>query len=129
MCYLTRKILEVTDSYGRNHDYSLFKEKMGNYSPEGCFVGDCGYQGLTNIFPNSFTPFKNTDLTKISEFQRICNNHYAKIRISIEHKIRSIKIFQIFSTTYRGSVRRLKQQFMLVSGIVNLELSLKNNNI
>jgi hypothetical protein len=124
----TGEIFEVTDTYGKDHDFNLFKQNMANYSREACFVGDAGYEGLTNEFPNSFTPFKNTNNTKISAFQSVCNQHFAQKRIKIEHKIRSIKIFQIFSNTYRSSVKRLKQQFMLIAGIVNLEVSLKNFN-
>ncbi len=124
ICQLTGMILQVVGCKGKVHDYQLFKDHLGNYSKEICFLADSGYQGLTDLFPNSFTPFKRSANEPLSEFKRICNQHYAKIRIKVEHKIRSIKIFRIFSTTYRGNIRRLQQQFTLIAGIRNVEIRL-----
>ena len=118
-------IFQVVGCNGKVHDYQLFKQHLDRFSTEICFIADSGYQGLTDLFPNSFTPFKRSAKQALSDFQQTCNQHYAKIRIKVEHKIRSIKIFRIFSTTYRGNIRRLQQQFTLIAGIRNAEIRLQ----
>lgn len=115
-------ILQAVGCPGKVHDYQLFKRHLDGFSAEICFIADSGYQGLMKLFPHSFTPFKNYVKNPLTNDQRSCNQYYASIRVTVEHKIRSIKIFRLFSTTYRSHTNRLQQQFMLAAGIRNLEL-------
>jgi hypothetical protein len=120
-------IVQAVGCKGKVHDYELFKQRLADFSANICLIADAGYQGLTQLFPNSFTPFKRRNNEPLTDFKQQCNQHYAKIRITVEHKIRKIKVFRLFSSTYRGKSTRLERQFKLIAGITNVELCRNSN--
>jgi hypothetical protein len=51
------------------------------------------------------------------------NRALAKLRVRVEHAIRRVKIFRIFSGRYRNRRKRLGLRLSLIAGLLNYELA------
>jgi len=73
----------------------LFQQYCADFAPDLHFYADSGYEGLVKLFPNAFTPYKKSQLT---DFQKLANRALSSLRVGVEHAIRAIKKFRIFSS-------------------------------
>jgi len=118
----TEEILATDFCHGSQHDFQLFKNSYSLISPNTCILADSGYQGLTQLHPNSQTPAKKSKLHPVSKEQKAINRALSRKRILIENIIRRLKIFRILSERYRNRRKRFGLRFNLIAAICNLEL-------
>ena len=118
----TKKIISVGIAPGKTHDFLLFKQNNSIFSDQQHFIADSGYEGLVQLFPNSFTPFKRNKKGELTEFQKIYNQELAKLRIPIEHVNRKLKRFRILSSIYRNKRRNFERKLILISCFYNMEV-------
>ncbi|MBU3846407.1 MAG: hypothetical protein H9855_05455 [Candidatus Acinetobacter avistercoris] len=77
------------------------------------------------MYPNSLVPLKVKRRCKQEPELKIYNQEINKRRIGIEHIFGSLKTFKILAERYRNKGKRLGLRFNLITGIYNLELSIK----
>jgi len=118
----TEKILATDFCQGSQHDFQLFKNSDPLLAPNTCVLADSGYQGLTQLHPNSQTPAKKSKHHPLSKEQKAANRALSRKRILIENIIRRLKIFRILSERYRNRRKRFGLRFNLIAAICNLEL-------
>lgn len=70
-------------------------------------------------------PLKAKRRCKSDPELKIYNQAINKRRIGIEHIFGSLKTFKILAERYRNKGKRLGLRFNLITGIYNLELSIK----
>lgn len=110
---------------GRSHDFSLFKKtKWRRMAPSILCLADKGYQGIHQIHANSMIPQKKKPKQVLEKAEKQSNRELAQARVKVEHGIRRLKRFRIFSGRYRNRRRRFGLRLHLLAGIINFELNL-----
>ncbi len=117
------KIICLSFSNGKKHDFRLFKESKVHLKSETILETDTGYTGIKAIHKNSLLPKKRSKNNSLTKEEKKNNKSISKDRIYVEHTIRTIKRFHILSERYRNRRRRFSLRFSLVAGICNFELS------
>jgi IS5 family transposase len=107
---------------GRGHDIALCRAQPLRVPPSTACIGDLGYQGLQHQHPYTFLPFKATKNHPLTAEQRAGNRDLARLRITVEHVIRSLKIFRILAERYRNRRRRFALRLNLIAGLYNHQL-------
>lgn len=120
----TARILCVAMGRGRQHDFSIFKEKPPKLRDDTLCLGDKGYQGIQKYHQRSQTPHKKRKNKPLTAEKKRENQKLASQRIIGEHVPRRLKIFRILSSVYRNRRRRLGLRFHLIAGFHNYELTL-----
>ena len=111
---------------GSIHDFKLYKDTCPDWLPENTnYLADSGYQGITKLHKQTFTPFKKPRGGQLLEICKQANHYLAKFRIMVEHKIGLIKRFKIVAHKYRNRRQRYDLRMKLFAGIVNSELNLR----
>ncbi|SKA93673.1 DDE superfamily endonuclease, partial [Thiothrix eikelboomii] len=64
-------------------------------------------------------PFKKPPGRDLEPEQMEFNQRLAKVRVKVEHRIRSLKIFRILKGVYRGRRRRFELRLRLIAALVN----------
>lgn len=120
----SHRILNIAQGRGPISELRLFKESGVQLLPEVWYLADSGYQGLQLLHQRATLPVKKPKNSQLSTVQRQANGRLARLRIRIEHVIRSLKVFRILSGRYRNRRKRLALRFRLIAGIFNFELAL-----
>ena len=121
MNYDGGEILDVYNDIGTVHDFRMFKESLVGVLPDNIFaLLDSAYQGVHEYFGNALIPHKATKNNPLTDEQKSVNTMIAKLRVSVEHKIRQIKIFRICKETYRGKGERGLVRFKIIAALSNL---------
>ncbi|HEV0364940.1 TPA: IS5-like element IS1515 family transposase, partial [Streptococcus pneumoniae] len=120
----THKVCQMAFSDGHTHDFTLFKESIGQSLPETtlAFV-DLGYLGILKFHENTFIPAKNSKNRRLSEDDKQLNKEMSAIRIEIEHFTAKFKTFQIMSVPYRNRRKRFELRAELICAIINYEVN------
>ncbi|VJV95020.1 pneumococcal histidine triad protein D [Streptococcus pneumoniae] len=120
----THKVCQMAFSDGHTHDFTLFKESIGQSLPETtlAFV-DLGYLGILKFHENTFIPAKNSKNRRLSEDDKQLNKEMSAIRIEIEHFNAKFKTFQIMSVPYRNRRKRFELRAELICAIINYEVN------
>lgn len=84
-------------------------------------LADSGYQGLTKLHDNRWTPHKRSKQHPLTPEQKQENRQLSRERFVVEHIIRSLKIFQVLSERYRNRRRRFGLRFNLIAALYNYE--------
>ena len=84
--------------------------------------GDLGYQGIDKIHKNSKVPHKKPNNGELTQKQKKENKRFRKKRVQIEHINRKCKCFRMVKETYRNRLRHIGQIWLIVCGIINLNL-------
>lgn len=84
---------------------------------------DKGYQGIKRIHPNSEIPYKKSKKKPLNKEQKKYNKNLNSERVTVEHVIRSLKIFKILSYPYRNRRKRFGLRVNLIAGIYNFDLN------
>ncbi len=87
-------------------------------------IADKGYQGIAKIHQLSQTPIKKPKGKKLTQEQKKYNRELNRLRITIEHVNRRLKIFNILDYRYRNRHRRFGLRSNLIAEIYNYELAL-----
>lgn len=80
---------------------------------------DLGYQGLALGGCQVLWPFKKPQRRALEPEAKAFNQHLARLRVKVEQRIRSLKVFRIVKGVYRGRRRRLDLRLNLIAGLVN----------
>lgn len=109
---------------GRIHDFRLFKSSGVKFGELLKVIADKGYQGITKIHQLSETPIKKPKGKKLTKEQKKYHRELNRLRITVEHVNRRLKIFKIWDYRYRNRHRRFGLRSNLIAGISNHELAL-----
>lgn len=120
----SRQIICLGHGLGRIHDFRLFKNSGVKFGELLKVIADKGYQGITKIHQLSETPIKKLKGKKLTIDQKKYNRELNRLRITVEHVNRRLKIFKILSDRYRNRHRRFGLRSNLIAGIYNYELAI-----
>jgi hypothetical protein len=120
----TSQIICLGHGKGRIHDFRLFKNSGVKFGELLKVIADKGYQGITKIHQLSETPIKKPKGKKLTKSQKKYNRELNRLRITVEHVNRRLKIFKILDYRYRNRHRRFGLRSNLIAGIYNHELAL-----
>lgn len=117
------RILCTNYATGGVHDFKLFKLSRLSFRQDTLVVADTGYLGIEQLHKKSLIPKKSSKLRHLTLEDKYYNRVISKLRICIEHVIRNIKCFRLFSERYRSRHWTFKKRFNLVCAIYNFNLS------
>jgi hypothetical protein len=109
---------------GRIHDFRLFKSSGVKFGELLKVIADKGYQGITKIHQLTEIPIKKPKGKKLTKEQKKYNRELNRLRITVEHVNRRLKIFKILDYRYRNRHRRFGLRSNLIAGLYNHELAL-----
>jgi IS5 family transposase len=115
-------VLSSAFAAGPCHDKVLCTQQPVRLDPRTHCGADLGYQGLAKVHALTWLPFKATKHHPLNDEQRAYNRALARIRIKVEHVIRSLKIFRILAERYRNRRRRFSLRLNLIAGLYNRSL-------
>ena len=118
----TKRIICLSFSNGKRHDFRLFKESGVHAKPETMIETDTGYIGIIKIHANSSLPKKKSKKYPLSKEDKMRNRRISSDRVLNEHMIALIKRFKVISERYRNRRKRFGLRFSLIAGICNFEL-------
>ena len=118
------QIICLAHGLGRIHDFRLFKTSGVRFGELLKVIADKGYQGINKIHQLSETPIKKPKNKKLTKEQKKYNQELNRLRITVEHVNRRLKIFKILSDRYRNRHRRFGLRSNLIAGLYNHELAL-----
>jgi transposase len=118
------QIICLAHGLGKIHDFKLFKTSGVRFGELLKVIADKGYQGITKIHQLSETPIKKSKGKKLTTDQKKYNRELNRLRITVEHVNRRLKIFKILSDRYRNRHRRFGLRSNLIAGIYNYELAI-----
>ena len=119
-----RKIICTAFSFGRCHDFRLFKESKTHIHPSIQAQTDTGYTGIKKIHVNSELPKKKSKKKPLSKEDKAENKRIASARATNEHVIGLVKRFKIVAERYRNRRKRFDLRFNLIAGICNFDVSI-----
>lgn len=112
----------VAESYGKTHDFALYKSSIGNRVLGSIKEqADSGYQGIAAFHQNSETPKKKPKGGELTDKEKRENQRISKERILIENINAKIKVFKIMKYPYRNRRKRHGLRLNLICGIINFE--------
>ena len=119
----TGQIICIVNGKGRTHDFKLFKNSGVKFGDLIKVIADKGYQGIAKIHQLSQTPIKKKKGEKLSKEEKRYNQHLNRLRITVEHINRRLKIFKILSYPYRNRGKRFGLRANLIAGLHNYDLA------
>jgi len=118
----SRKIIDIAEGLGHEHDFTLFKRTIGTMMDEDILMyGDLGYLGIYDYHANSIIPIKAGKNSPLSEKEKAYNKRLARKRVAVEHINAKIKTFKIMAYPYRNHCKRHLLRLSLICGIINFE--------
>ena len=118
------EILHIDIQIDYCHDMKLFRNSRRDLSKAREILADSGYQGLMKMYPQAKTPIKSSKLHPLTDEDKAYNRALSSRRIKVENIFAKVKVFKIFSTTYRNRKKRFSLRMNLVAGIINFESKL-----
>ena len=109
---------------GAVHDFQLFKLSRLPFRQNTLVIADTGYLGIEKIHKKILIPKKSSKFHRLTLEDKYYNRVISKFRICIEHVIRNLKCFRIFSERYRSRHKSFKKRFNLVCSIYNFDLQI-----
>lgn len=123
MAYESEQIVCTTIATGKTHDFKLLKRSRIPFVSSQLCLADRGYQGFAKRHAGACTPTKKPRQQALPIEEKQHNRALARLRVKVEHVIRRIKIFRIFSGRYRNRRKRFGLRLNLISGLLNYELA------
>ncbi len=124
VCQKSGQVICLEHGKGRMHDFRLFKNSRVRFGELLNVIADKGFQGIKKIHQLSETPIKKAKGKKLTKAQKKYNRELNRLRITVEHVYRRLKIFKILDYRYRNRHRRFGLRSNLIAGIYNQELAL-----
>jgi len=119
----TQQIICTAVETGRTHDFKLLKRsRLPLVSSQLC-LADRGYQGFAKRHRGACIPTKKRRKQPLAKEEKQHNQALARLRVKVEHVIRRLKIFRIFSGRYRNRRKRFGLRLNLIAGLLNYELA------
>ena len=135
----TGLIVCLVNGKGKTHDFKLFKNSGVKFGTLMKVLADKGYQGIAKIHQLSETPIKKksgcgtrrrtarlsapSKGKKLSKEEKKYNRQLNRLRITVEHINRRLKIFKILSYSYRNRGKRFGLRANLIAGLHNYDLA------
>ena len=119
----TGKIICTAFDKGRTHDFNLLKRSHLPFVPSQLCLADRGYQGFNKVSSVACIPTKKPPKRLLSKQEKQHNRTLASLRVRVEHVIRRLKIFRLFSGRYRNRRKRFGLRLNLIAGLLNYELA------
>ncbi len=116
-------IVCIMNVKGKNYDLKLFKNSGIKFSNSIKVIADKGYQGIAKIHPDREIKIEKKKGKKLTKEQKKYNRQLNKLRITVEHINRRLKIFKILSYSYRNRGKRFGLRANLIAGIYNYDLA------
>jgi IS5 family transposase len=116
-------IMCLVNGKGKTHDFKLFKNSGVKFGTSRKVIADKGYQGIGKIHQLSETPIKKKKGKKLSKEEKRYNRQLNRLRITVEHINRRLKIFKILSYPYRNRGKRFGLRANLIAGLHNYDLA------
>lgn len=119
----TGHIVCLVNGKGKTHDFKLFKNSGVKFGALIKVITDKGYQGISKIHRLSETPIKKKKGKKLTKEEKKYNRQLNRLRITVEHINRRLKIFKILSYPYRNRGKRFGLRANLIAGLHNYDLA------
>jgi hypothetical protein len=116
-------IMCLVNGKGKTHDFKLFKDSGVKFGDLIKVIADKGYQGIAKIHHLSETPIKKKKGKKLTKEEKNYNRQLNRLRITVEHINRRLKIFKILSYPYRNRGKRFGLRANLIAGLYNYDLA------
>lgn len=107
---------------GRKSDIRILRETPLKIHPKVKVKGDLGYVGMDQLHARSKVPHKKPKNGELTQKQKRQNKAFRSKRVRIEHVNRTCKCFRIVKETYRNRLNHIAQIWLIVCGLVNLNL-------
>lgn len=107
---------------GRKSDIKILQETRLKIHRKIKIKGDLGYVGIAKIHARSHIPHKKPRNGELTKKQKRQNKAFRSKRVRIEHVNRLCKCFRIVKETYRNRLNHIAQIWLIVCGLVNLNL-------
>jgi hypothetical protein len=119
----TTEILDVQEAKGSEHDFKVYKEKIGKgISNSMPLDADLGHLGMEDCHSNSFIPIKSSKNHQLTKGEKAYNKKLARRRVVIEHINAKIKTFKSMAYPYRSHYcNRHSMRMTLICGIINYD--------
>lgn len=125
----TKKVICVSFSNGKKHDFRLFKESRVRWTKNRCGITDSGYTGIQKLQSNIKLPKKSSKKKPLTVAEKQQNREISSERVVNENVIGSLKRFKILSDRYRNRRKRFGLRFNLIAGIYNFEVGKNDGNV
>lgn len=89
----TGEIRQLAVAPHHEHDLTLARQQPPSLAKNALCVVDLGYQGLAIDGCRVVWPFKKPKSRSLEPEENIFNQRLARIRVKVEHRIRSLKIY------------------------------------
>jgi len=119
----TKEVLAIFQGKGCEHDFAIFKNSEIKFCEMLILLADSGFQGIENLHTVCWIPHKKSKNKPLSTEQKRINKALSSIRVCVEHVIRRIKRFKIFSSRYRNKRKRHALRMSLMCAIYNFDIS------
>ena len=119
------EIINTSESVpGKNHDRKVSKKSaiLNSIPSDMKIMGDSGYQGIKDDFPNATIPHKKKrGGPKLTKEQKHENRKISRKRVLVENVIGKLKIFKILSYKYRGKRKKHGEIVRIIAYIYNIK--------
>lgn len=121
------KIIYLTPTVeGKLHDKKLADQSKYNLPKESTLLQDTGFQGFNIKDVSILQPKKKPRGGELAENEKFTNQEISRIRVRIEHVIRSVKIYRIVKDKFRNWLKGFKDQVMEIAcGLHNFKLQFR----
>ena len=120
---VTKEIICLAHSKGREHDLGIFKESKVRLNKELECLADKGYRGIEKLHSHSCIPKKKNRKAELRAEDKSQNSVIAQKPIVVAYLHRKLKFFRILLSRYRNRHRRFGLRFNLIAGLYNYELN------
>jgi hypothetical protein len=113
---------------GSVHDKTIWDDiEMGQSSLN--LLGDLGFLGIEQEYPNAILPFKKPKKGQLTELQKQINQVISKHRVKIEHVFSSIKRLKIIQNKIRLKTYEVRDRIMAIAAALhNLRMTMRNHS-
>ena len=108
-------------SYGKHHDFKVYKNSKVRAKPKTTMETDTGFQGIQEIHANSVLPRKRSKNHPLTQEDKQHNRAVSSSRVLVENVIGFIKRFHVMADRYRNRRKRFGLRFNLIAGICNFD--------
>lgn len=121
------KIIYLTPTVeGKRHDKRLADQSKYNLPKDSTLLQDTGFQGFNIQDVAIVQPKKKPKGKELTEAEKLANQEISKVRVRIEHVIRSVKIYRIVKDKFRNWLKGFKDQVMEIAcGLHNFKLQFR----
>lgn len=116
-----KSVICTVFSYGKHHDFKVYKESKVRARAETTVEADTGFQGIAALHANSLLPMKRSKKRPLSEEDKQFNRAVSSDRVLVENVICFLKRFKVIAERYRSRRRRFGLRFNLVAGICKFD--------